>query len=167
MFPGGLPRLSPAHYLANLEVILSLVFCPIPRQILREVFLTLPGEKNSYPKGGGMTRKTNQADVRVPSMGSPFATDALAEKGCFQEGAPGRPKSYSWHTNPFPGKFQKIWKYALPSVAESIFLKFPVAFKVIPFYTGSARFFQFISYKEPSYEQVRSDQRHIRRREPV
>ena len=57
MFPGGLPRLSPAHYLANLEVILSLVFCPIPRQILREVFLTLPGEKNSYPKGGGMTRK--------------------------------------------------------------------------------------------------------------
>src|SRR5665811_1522633 len=32
------------------------------------------------------------------------------KKRCFPEGPPGRPKSYSWHTNPFPGKFQKNLK---------------------------------------------------------
>jgi hypothetical protein len=68
------------------------------------------------------------------------------------------------YTSLVAGNYKKSENMPLPSLADSIFLKFPVAFQVIPFYTGSTRIFPTISYKELPHDQIRSDLRFIHQR---
>jgi hypothetical protein len=75
-----------------------------------------PGEKNSYSRGWGMTRKKEQADVRVPYLPPLKATDALAKFSpatapLFQNHIPGT-------QNHSPENFRKnLEKWHLHSVA--------------------------------------------------
>ena len=79
MSPGGLPCLSPDHYLACLIIHLSLVFYPFRRQILREVFLTLPREKEFLSRGWGIPGSARGRGVRTLSFPPMNATHALAK----------------------------------------------------------------------------------------
>jgi hypothetical protein len=113
MSPGWLSCLSRDHYLANLIIHRSLIFCPFLRQIFREVFLILPGGKRILIPEGGYDPEKRTGRRAGPFFPTPPCYWRFQEKGCFPRTPPDLLKPYFCHTNHSPENFRKFWRSGL------------------------------------------------------